>query len=220
MSEQSYDALKTHCQNASLTILGGTPIAASDPVPFDQGTLLLLGPDEPAFWPVFKQSPEYQGGAADPMDRWSRRVITVLADDLHGHAVFPSDGPPYPPFFRWALDSHRCHQSPVQLLVHDAAGMFVSFRGVLALPYALDLPPPPPSPCARCADQPCRTSCPVNALTPEGYDVPACKAHIASPEGADCLEKGCVVRRSCPQSQKFGRLEEQSAFHMEAFLKP
>jgi len=48
------------------------------------------------------------------------------------------------------------------------------------------------------------------------YDVAACKAHLETPEGAECY-KGCKVRRACPISQSYGRLEAQSEFHMKAF---
>ena len=33
----------------------------------------------------------------------------------------------------------------------------------------------------------------------------------------DCMSKGCAVRRACPVSQSYGRMEDQSAFHMRAF---
>ncbi|NBR88334.1 MAG: hypothetical protein EBS68_00235 [Rhodobacteraceae bacterium] len=69
--------------------------------------------------------------------------------------------------------------------------------------------------CPTCA-QPCTTACPIGALTPAGYDVPRCRAYIATPEGAPCLTQGCAVRRACPVSAG-RRLPEQSAWHMEQF---
>ena len=42
-------------------------------------TITLIGPDEPRFWAIFTQSDEYRDGAPDPMDRWSRRVISAVA---------------------------------------------------------------------------------------------------------------------------------------------
>ena len=87
--------------------------------PEDGGTIVLLGPDEPAFWATFKASAEMSDGQEDPLDRWSKRVIGGLASQFGAEAVFPSDGPPYPPFLSWALESGRCWTSPVNLLVHD-----------------------------------------------------------------------------------------------------
>ncbi len=200
-----------------LTILGGFHPSDGDATPSDCATLLLLGPDEPAFWPAFAQSPEYADAAPDPMDRWSTRVIGDLAQDIGAAALFPFGGAPYHPFYSWALRTGRIHASPINFLVHDTAGLFVSFRGALCLPDRLDIPPPPASPCLSCKEQPCRTRCPVGALSASGYDVAACKTYLDTPKGADCLSNGCAVRQACPVSRGFGRLPQQSAFHMRAF---
>lgn len=182
-------------------------------------TLFLLGPDEPAFWPAFQLCPEAQDGHSDPMDRWSSRVIGDLATQLGATAYFPFGGPPFQPFIAWALQSDHIWQSPVGLLLHAQAGLFVSFRGALGFAQHITLPPvPKTSPCDSCVDQPCRTACPVTALTAEGYDVATCKDHIASASDNSCFSAGCLVRRACPISQSYGRLPAHSAFHMKAFL--
>ena len=72
---------------------------------------------------------------------------------------------------------------------------------------------------ASCAAKPCLTACPAGALDAKGYDLPACHAFLDRTEGADCLSRGCVVRRACPLSQAYGRLPEQSAYHMRLFHK-
>ena len=215
----TYEELDHLCRAKALRILGALSVDREHDTDLDGfQTLLMLGPDEPSFWSVFTSSAEFQE-PKDPMDHWSKRVIGALADELAGKAFFPSDGPPYPPFFTWATRTQRCHSSPVNLLVHDRAGMMVSFRGALALREAVTLPEPPANPCLSCAETPCLSSCPVNALTPEGYDVAACKSHISSPEGRECMQ-GCKVRLACPVSQTFGRLPAQTEFHMRAFLGP
>jgi hypothetical protein len=188
---------------------------AEDEVP-GRATLVLLGPAGPEFWAHFTDQPEYRDGRCDPMDRWSTRVITEAAQDLRGRALFPFGGPPWHPFIDWARRSGRAWPSPVGLLVHDTAGLMVSYRGAIALQDRLDLPPPGARPCDTCAGQPCRTACPVDALTPDGYDVPACRADLDR-AGNDCRARGCAVRRACPVSQAHGRPEAQSAFHMGYF---
>lgn len=214
----SLDAIEKAARSRALTVLGGFHPDPEDGAPEGYGTLLLLGPDEPEFWSVFRTSPEMQDGARDPLDRWSRRVATGLARDFGGRAIFPFDGPPWAPFQRWALRSQRCHASPVNLLVHDRLGLFVSFRAALALPGRIAMPAAPSSPCADCA-RPCLTACPVSALGPRGYAVAACKSHISGPDEANCRDRGCAVRRSCPVSARHPRPEAQSAFHMGAFLR-
>lgn len=200
-----------------LEVFGAFHPDAEDDVPPGTGTLVLLGPKEPGFWQGFAASPEYGDGAPDPMDRWSARVIAALARDMGATALFPFGGPPWRPFIRWAQRSGRAWPSPVGLLVHDRAGLMVSYRGALALPARLALPAPTPNPCATCATRPCLTACPVDALAATGYDVPVCKAYLDTPQGTQCRDRGCAVRRACPISQGYGRRTRQSAFHMRSF---
>lgn len=205
----TYEEIAQAAQKVDLTVVGALH-------PSDDETLLLLGPDEPAFWGTFKSSPEMTEKIPDPMDQWSKRIIGGLADQFDAEAIFPSDGPPYPAFLQWALDSGRCWSSPVHLLVHDTAGLFLSFRGALRLSQRLVLPSPPKqSPCSYCMG-PCISACPVGAFASGSYDVDACRAHLETSAGSNCYQ-GCKVRRACPVSQAYGRLTEQSEFHMKAF---
>jgi hypothetical protein len=197
-----------------LVALGALHLAP-DEVPGHQ-SLVLLGPGGPGFWPHVSAAPEFADAAPDPLDRWSHRVITALAHDLGARAIFPWDGPPWPPFTGWARRSGRAWPSPVGLLVHDSHGLMLSFRGALALPHRLALPAAAARPCDSCADQPCRSACPVGALSPDGYDVPACKSDLDRP-GNTCMARGCAVRRACPASAGADRTEAQSAFHMGYF---
>lgn len=195
-------------ESAGLSLLGALVEAGE--------TILLLGPQEPGFWAIFTASAEYADGQADPLDRWSRRVIRELARAWGGRAVLPSEGPPWPPFTRWARESGQIHVSPVGLLVRAGTGLWLSFRGAVVLPGARPLPSPEPSPCDACA-RPCLVACPAGALGAEGYDTDACHAWLDTPAGEDCLQKGCAVRRACPAGSGHGRLDAQSAFHMRAF---
>ncbi|NUB44494.1 ferredoxin [Fertoebacter nigrum] len=210
------DRIATLAAPHHLAVFGGFAAGPGDAVPPGTRTLLLLGPAEPGFWPHLTAQPEWQDGRPDPIDRWSRRVIGRIACDLRAKALFPFGGPPWHPFYSWALRSGRAWASPVQLLVHDSAGLFVSYRGALALREAIDLPAPPPSPCPACA-KPCLTACPAHALTGAGYDLPACHSHLDRAEGQDCMTQGCAVRRACPLSQAYARMADQSAYHMGQF---
>ena len=146
-----------------LSVLGGFLTEAADGLPDTIGTLLLFGPAEPGFWAHLTATPEWQDTRPDPIDRWSRRVIGGMACDLGGKAYFPFGGAPYHPFYQWALRSGRAWVSPVTLLVHDQAGLFLSYRGAIGLRERLDLPPPKASPCETCADRPCLAACPPRA---------------------------------------------------------
>ena len=213
----TFDALCIDARARHLRVLGAFHPTPDDKVPKGTGTLVMLGPDEPGFWPALQASDEWLDDTPDPVDRWSARVIGAWAQDIGATALFPFGGEPYHPFFTWALRTGRVHASPVMLLVHDEAGLFVSFRGALALPQRLEIPAPPPKPCNTCTGKPCLSSCPVNALSPAAYDVPACKSHITSADSADCMGQGCAARRTCPVSRGFGRLPAQSSYHMQSF---
>ena len=198
-----------------LAIRGTAPIQPEDGLPPTLRSIILLGPDEPAFWPHFQTSPESQDGAPGPLDRWSRRVIGRLACSHGAKALFPFGGPPWRPFIAWALRSGRAHQSPVSLLVHPDTGLFFSLRGAIALTTSLP-PDPALNPCDSCAARPCLTTCPPVALTAGGYDVAACHAFLDTTAGTVCMGQGCAVRRACPVGRD-RRLPAQSAFHMKAF---
>lgn len=181
-------------------------------------TVVLLGTG-PGFWSAFTRTPEYADGTPDPIDRWSKRVIGAIASHLGATCVYPSDGPPYPPFIAWARKSGRAFASPTGLLVHDTVGLMISYRGALMLPHPLPLPSQDNlSPCETCIDQPCTTACPVGALSAaRPYDVAACHGYLDTTRGADCMTQGCAARRACPLSAGAARHPAQSALHMRAF---
>jgi len=180
-------------------------------------SIVLVGADRD-FWTVFTQTPECADGAANPIDRFSKRILNDIADRFDGRCEFPSDGPPYAPFIAWAQASGQFWQSPTGMLVHTYAGLMISIRGALIVPQILPAVAPQHSPCTSCDMQPCVNACPVNALSDQHfYDVPTCKAHIASAAGQTCMTDGCATRRACPISQSFDRPSKQSAFHMRSF---
>lgn len=204
-------ALADLAAHHGLFVAGIAPLRPEDGLDPRFRSVALLAPDEPGFWPLFSASPEYADGLPDPLDRWSRRVIGRLACALGTKAVFPFGGPPWRPFIDWARRSGRAWSSPVGLLVHDTAGLWISYRGGILL---TEEAPAVASqrPCDACP-APCLSACPVGALGAAGYDVPSCHAFLDT--GPDCL-RGCHVRRACPVGAG-RRNPEQSAFHMKAF---
>lgn len=208
--------LVTALAKQHLAVLGTCPPDANFCAPEHQ-CIALIGPQPGAeFWSHFTQIAEFCDQKADPMDRWSKRVLNRIGDDFGGVALFPSDGPPWPPFFGWAQQSGEMWQSPVGMLVHHQSGLWVAFRGALLLPFPLERAAPS-SPCLTCAERPCETACPVSALGPSRYDTDACHVYLDQPGGADCMDHGCAARRACPASQSHARLSQHSAYHMRQF---
>ncbi|MBB5517067.1 hypothetical protein FHS89_003111 [Rubricella aquisinus] len=204
----TWDDLTTHLAPHGLRVMGVAP--------HDGGSAVLIGPDNRVFWPLFSTSPEYRDGASHPLDRWSRRVLQGVAGAVGAVPVFPFDGPPWPPFLRWAEASGVIWPSPIGPFVGTQTGLWVSFRGALLLPEPLAPQRDAARPCDSCA-QPCATACPVDAFAGGQYDVAACRAHLRQPEGADCMDQGCRARRACPVGQAFAPPRPQVALHMTAF---
>ena len=209
-------SLEQALKHNGLSILGACDIEPSDNLAQDFKQILLIAPDEPKFWDIFQNSTEYKDNLDNPLDRWSKRVINPIAENLDAHPLYPYDGPPWHPFIQWALRSQSCFVSPSGLLVHGSRGLFVSFRAAIAIKKPLEISTLA-NPCQTCANKPCIKTCPVDALTQDNYDVPECVAHIKSDEHSPCRE-GCLVRRACPIGAGL-RPPAQSRFHMNAFLK-
>lgn len=207
-------ALAADAAEHRLSVLGAFHTRREDGLP-PGATLVLLGPGE-GFWAHFTGAPEYLDGGPDPMDRWSARVIGQFAEAHSGEAFFPF-GTPARPFIGWALRSGRAWVSPVGLLVHDTAGLLVSYRGAVLLGSELPLPETPRCPCETCLGKPCLSACPAHALRGKGYDLAACHAYLDTRDGEGCMTRGCEVRRACPAGANYTRDPSQSAFHMAAF---
>ncbi|MFN8829203.1 MAG: ferredoxin [Labrys sp. (in: a-proteobacteria)] len=224
MGVPTLDRIGQRVAAAGLTPRGAFHPITDDGVPSDPDgrageTLLLLGFVGDSGWPAFSRSPEHGDGAAHPLDRWSRRVIDGLAAELGGWSLFPFSGPPYHPFQRWAMRAEPVHPSPLGLLIHPEYGLWHSYRGAIAFPTRLALPPrsQTASPCLSCVDKPCLTACPVSAFSLAGYDVAACGAHLQTTSGEDCMTGGCLARRACPVGAGHRPRPAQTAFTMAAF---
>ncbi len=198
---------------------GGFHPGPDDGVPGDPGTLVLVGNAGPDMWRAFAAARGRYTDSANPLDDWVRDTLTGIAGELDAAALFPFGGPPFLPFQRWAQRAEPVHASPLGILIHPEYGLWHAYRGALAFTGRLDLPPPGgrPSPCESCADRPCLSACPVDAFGSDGYDVPACTAHIATAAGTDCMETGCRARRACPVGRDHVYEPDHAAFHMAAF---
>jgi hypothetical protein len=187
----------------------------------DVRAIVMVGTVGAQGWRAFIEAPEYRDGRADPLDRWSRRVIDALARTCGARALYPFGGPPYWPFQRWAMRAEPLHSSPLGLLIHPEYGLWHSYRGALAFAEAFPLPTVSAraSPCDSCVGRPCLGACPVGAFTSRGYDVEVCAAHLRGGSGGACLEGGCLARRACPIGPDRRQGHAQAQFHMQAFLK-
>jgi hypothetical protein len=170
-----------------------------------------------AMWPHFRRG---ERSGADPLDDWTRAVLGPLAERWGARFIHPSDQP-YQPFQRWAQRADDVWQSPIGLLVHADHGLWHAYRGAFVFPFLVDGLPHSGgamSPCLTCADQPCLTTCPVDAFTEAGYDAASCATHVRSDDEPRCLEHGCAARLACPVGVDARYGPDQMRFHMRAFV--
>lgn len=203
-----------------LSVIGGFVTQPEHGAPEGVASIALLGMARDG-WDVFRASPEASDGAEDPMDRWSQRVVTSLAEAENAVALFPFGGPPYQPFLRWAAATGCIWPSPLGMSIHAERGLWISFRGALGFRErrAGLISVNALRPCDTCTDKPCLTTCPVGAFKSGAYDVPLCVGHISTPEGADCLEKRCKARHACPVGRDWAPQPAQAHFHMRAYQR-
>jgi hypothetical protein len=208
---------------AGFRLAGGFHPEPADAVPAlpdgrPAGTLLLVGNAGSALWRRMQAAPE----AGDPhcFEAYTRRVIGELAVRVGGHALFPSDGPPWLPFQRWARRAEPgLKASPLGMLIHPVFGLWHAYRAALIFAdrAALEAPRRLSHPCNDCAEKPCLAACPAKALGADGYDVAACRNYLSQHPDCDCLQAGCRVRRACPVGRAFAYDPDHAAHHMRAF---
>jgi hypothetical protein len=218
----TFAALGEAARAAGLSLRGGFRLGEAErtgPLA-DVRVVAMLGFVGREGWPAFAASPEAADGLAHPLDRWSRRVASDLAERFGAKALFPFEGPPYMPFQAWGARAEPLFPSPLGMFIHPRYGLWHSFRAALALAEEIDPPrrDDGESPCRTCAERPCLSACPVGAFTAAGYDVAACAGFLRAPGGAACMEGGCLARRACPVGRDFAQTASQAAFHIRAFL--
>ncbi|WP_420548617.1 ferredoxin [Curvivirga sp.] len=184
----------------------------------DGTTLYLVGHGGSSFWESFSSS-DFFDQEDNPLDNWSKQVIGEIASALDGQAIYPSDGPPYAPFQQWVRKSEGLLQSPLGMMIHPEFGLWHAYRGAICFEGIHELPDKSEISdiCGTCMDKPCLNTCPVDAFSMDGYDVPVCAAHIKTSDTKDCMSKGCFARRNCPNGQEYIYQSDHANFHMKAF---
>ena len=182
-------------------------------------SVVMIGNTGGVDGPMWRRFTAERRDEPDPLDAWTRRTLTPVADRFGAVLIHPSDRP-FRPFQRWAQRAADVWPSPIGLLVHPDDGLWHALRG--ALVFGADLTGAPPtgdavSPCVGC-DQPCLTTCPVGAFTVGAYDHEVCRDHVRSGIEPACATRGCAARLACPVHPGGAYGTEQMRFHMAAFV--
>lgn len=219
--EQIAAALEPH----GLVPRGGFVFGAGDEAPslsngVSARSVVLVGHFGSSIWPHFVEWRRAHPYVDDPLDTWSKDVLTRVADAVEGQAVFPSDKP-YLPFQQWAKRGEGLSVSPLGLLIHPEYGLWQAFRGALLFDRVIDFPSIARDnhPCDSCAEKPCLSACPVDAFDGKNFAVGRCRSYLAEPKGHECLDGGCLARLACPVGREHAYIPEQQRFHMAAFAR-
>ena len=161
MTTPAFASLTDELADAGFLLLGGFVPEEKDSVPpLADGNaskdLLLIGSTGPSLGPALRRSPEYTDNQADPLDRYTRRVLGKIASGSGFAVLFPFDGPPYHPFQRWAMRCGGFSQSPLGVLAHTEFGPWSGFRAVFLSPVPLRglSRSGETGPCETCSDKP------------------------------------------------------------------
>ena len=220
-----YDVINGIISTSGLQVRGAFYPIQEDEVPaicrnITANTLVLVGNIGGKMWPYFER---HKIDENDSLDNWTKRVTQSFTSQLrknYGNAklFFPSEGPPYLPFQRWAMRAESVFPSPLGILIHPKHGLWHAYRAAIAFEKVLSIPNKKDiqSPCSTCKGKPCLKACPVNAFSDGSYDVGACVSYLNTDSGDQCLSIGCLARKACPISKTSGYNEAQSRFHMRS----
>jgi hypothetical protein len=183
-------------------------------------TVVLLGNVGGSMWPAFSVWRARHANVAEPLDTWSAETIRPLAEAMDGTAWFPSERP-WQPFQQWAMRAEGLRPSPLGILIHPDYGLWHGYRGAIGFLERVDHPVAVtrPHPCEQCPEKPCLTTCPVDAVMTDRFDVPACRTYLGREGEETCMSSGCIARNACPVGTAHRYPLEQLRFHMDALSR-
>lgn len=194
----------------------------------DGKTGLLVGNAGRQMWDAFCKSIEYSDGKEEPLNRWTRRVISKLSSSIGCEALYPFDRP-FPPFQKYAGAAMGAKPSPLGILIHQEFGLWHAFRAVLVfepehrlyseVKVLIQLAEKMIHPCDNCIEKPCLSACPVKAFSPAGLEVDLCFTHLDKGASPNCMAQGCAARSACPIGIRYQYSPEQLAFHMKSYRR-
>lgn len=182
---------------------------------------LVVGTGGRAFFDGFGRSPEATDGQPDPLDRYTRALVTRAARTALGplgiaHVeLFPFVSESVVvPFQRLGRAAGLGGPSPLGLQIHPVYGAWWAYRGLIVLDAEFPPGPALSDGCAGCP-APCVDACPASAVQRGGFVVSACHARrlVAEP-----CHLSCAARIACIRGPEHRYTEAQLAFHMAASM--
>ena len=183
-------------------------------------TLVLIGNVGSDMWDHFGEKPN-DWVEPDPLDQWCKEFIDEIAKGYEASAIYPFEGPKFPPFQQWALRAEDVHKSPLGMLIHPEYGLWHAYRA--AFLFKEEIPgieevEKQKSPCEKCFSKPCLMGCPVDAYTGKSFKASRCLDYLNKNLEGACMHKGCLARMACPVGSDYAYKVEHRRFHQERFL--
>ncbi len=179
--------------------------------------IALIGNAGSSIWPVFKAARGKRQGLT--LDQWTQEALNEITKRFGINVLYPFEGPPFWPFTQWAIRTRGLFSSPIGLTIHPAFGLWHAFRAALLFDEDPGFSEEcAESPCDKCENRPCLTTCPVSAFSGNDYRFNACLDYVGT--GANsCRSEGCDARKACPIGQDYRYKPEHAAFHMDQLLR-
>lgn len=220
----------TMLDRSGLVCFGGLELAANECAKGSEALIgkraLLIGNAGHDMWRVFLNSPEFNDGYCNPMNRWTKRVLDEMAGSLGVRVVYPFDEP-YWPFQRLAQKAAGVKPSPLGVLIHSEFGLWHAYRGLIIFEEIQEFESQIKTithqveslnhPCDSCLEKHCLSACPVGAFTGDRLDVRSCFTHLDSGKDPNCMQFGCRARCACPIAKEHQYDGAQMKFHMKSY---
>ncbi|MDJ0956589.1 MAG: hypothetical protein QNI91_07020 [Arenicellales bacterium] len=175
----------------------------------DYTSLILIGHSGNMMW---RRLHEQADKGRDPVDEFSvfyaKLFVEKYLDGCAYVVLYPGELPI--PLQQLGELAGWQHRSPLGLGINKVSGPWFGYRAALLvgikLPAMVDLPGE--SPCEQCADKPCITTCPANALSASRLpNVSACVDYRLQ-KRSPCAQQ-CIARLACPVGSEFRYCDEQ-----------
>ncbi|WP_136656434.1 4Fe-4S dicluster domain-containing protein [Nitratireductor sp. XY-223] len=218
-----YNRLDTALKRHGLMARGGLHLTEdADLAAREYGftTVVLAGHAGSSFWPDFETFRSGYDGT-HPLDAWSRSVGSEIESEFGCKALYPFEKPWWP-FQSWIKRTEGLEPSPLAILIHPEFGLWHGYRAAFAFAGEIAVPAPVSlaHACDSCAEKPCISTCPAEAVAAHDFAIKACRTHLDSNAGrSGCMVSGCLARNACPVGRQYQYVEAQLRFHMDA-LEP
>lgn len=185
------------------------------PLPIENmGHLCLIGSGGPLMWTNIKAPHNHE---SNPVDTYVETCVNDFAKSVFGETapviLYPRSDLIFP-LQQLGRLMGLAKKTPLGIDLHQQFGLWFAYRSLLWSIEDLPLVQPTQwaSPCDTCADKPCISSCPAQAVTAEGFKGKNCAQHRMI-SGSSCADK-CFSRLACPYQANQRYTDEQLRYHM------